>query len=43
MNVEMKKEYNAPVLVTLGSAEQLTQNVNVLGSGDTLFSNLNPS
>ena len=43
MNVEMKKEYNAPVLVTLGSAEQMTQNVNVLGSCDTIFSNLNPS
>ena len=43
MNAEMKQEYSAPVLVTLGSADQLTQNVNTLGSGDTLFTNLNPS
>lgn len=39
----MKQEYSAPVLVTLGSADQLTQNVNVVGGGDSLFSALNPS
>ena len=43
MNAEMKPQYNAPVLVTLGSADQLTQNVNVLGGGDTVFDTLNPS
>ena len=43
MNAEMKQEYSAPVLVTLGSADQLTKNINVLGGGDTVFSSLNPS
>lgn len=43
MNVEMKQSYSAPVLVTLGSAEQLTQNVNTPGPGDSLFSVLAPS
>lgn len=43
MNTEMKQEYSAPMLVTLGSADQLTQNVNVIGGGDTAFSTLNPS
>ena len=43
MNAEMKQEYSAPVLVTMGSAEEMTQNVNVLGGGDTVFSTLNPS
>lgn len=38
MNVEMKQAYSAPVLVTLGSAEELTQNVNVVGPGDTMYS-----
>ncbi len=43
MNADIKQEYSAPVLVTLGSADQLTQNVNVVGGGDSLFSALNPS
>ena len=43
MNADIKQEYSAPVLVTLGSADQLTQNVNVVGGGDSLFSGLNPS
>ena len=43
MGTEMKQKYSAPVLVTLGSADQLTQNVNVLGGGDTIFDTLIPS
>lgn len=43
MNMEMKQAYSAPVLVTLGSAEELTQNVNTPGPGDTVFSVLAPS
>lgn len=42
MDVEMNQVYSAPVLVTLGSAEELTQNVNKAGPGDSAFSVLAP-
>ncbi len=42
MNTEGNHAYSAPVLVTLGSAEELTQNVNTPGPGDTQFSVLAP-
>ena len=43
MNIEMKQAYSAPVLVTLGSAEDLTTSVDAPGPGDTVFSVLAPS
>lgn len=43
MNTATKQEYNAPVLVTLGSADELTQAANVLGGGDLVFDTLIPS
>ena len=38
MNPNIKQEYNAPILVTLGSADQLTQAANQIGSGDLVYS-----
>ena len=43
MIVESKQVYSAPVLEQLGSAAELTQNVNTPGPGDTVFSVLAPS
>ena len=36
--MENDKSYTKPVLVTLGSAEEMTQNVNTNGPGDSVFS-----
>lgn len=36
--MEMNKTYSKPVLVTLGTAEELTQSINVVGGGDQTFS-----
>lgn len=35
--MEMNGSYSKPVLVTLGSAEDMTNSVNVIGSGDNQF------
>ena len=43
MDTSNEKKYVAPVLVTLGSASQLTQNVNENGPGDVLFNILRQS
>jgi hypothetical protein len=37
-HMEMNGNYSKPVLVTLGTAEELTKSVNVLGGGDQQYS-----